>query len=101
MIGSLADGLTSFYGGFVIFSVVGFMAKEANTTMEKVATQGALYCCTDITDIVCLLVFQRCCSTILFHFYLIFNFLFIFPRREAGIAQWLEYRPRDRIGSRV
>ncbi|KAK7113933.1 hypothetical protein V1264_000083 [Littorina saxatilis] len=40
IIGSMADGLTSFYGGFVIFSVVGFMAKEANTTVDKVATQG-------------------------------------------------------------
>lgn len=40
VIGSMADGLTSFYGGFVIFSVVGFMAKEANTTVDKIATQG-------------------------------------------------------------
>ena len=39
----MADGLTSFYGGFVIFSVVGFMAKEANTTVDKVATQGRLH----------------------------------------------------------
>ena len=37
----MADGLTSFYGGFVIFSVLGFMAKEANTTVDKIATQGA------------------------------------------------------------
>ena len=75
MIGSLADGLTSFYGGFVIFSVVGFMAKEANTTMEKVATQGALYCCTDINAcvFVCLLVFQRRCSRFLLHFFFFFN----------------------------
>ena len=40
MIASLADGLTSFYGGFVIFAVVGFMAKEANVTVEEVATEG-------------------------------------------------------------
>ncbi|KAK7505261.1 hypothetical protein BaRGS_00003423, partial [Batillaria attramentaria] len=40
LIGSMADGLTSFYGGFVIFSVLGFMAKEANTTVDKIATQG-------------------------------------------------------------
>ncbi|XP_005105728.1 sodium- and chloride-dependent betaine transporter isoform X2 [Aplysia californica] len=40
MIASLADGLTSFYGGFVIFAVVGFMAKEANVTVTEVATQG-------------------------------------------------------------
>ncbi|KAH9505760.1 Sodium-dependent proline transporter [Bulinus truncatus] len=40
MIASLADGLTSFYGGFVIFSVVGFMARESNVTVTEVATQG-------------------------------------------------------------
>ncbi|XP_076448798.1 sodium-dependent proline transporter-like [Babylonia areolata] len=40
IIGALADGLTSLYGGFVIFSVVGFMAYEANSTVDKVATQG-------------------------------------------------------------
>ncbi|XP_059142121.1 sodium-dependent proline transporter-like [Physella acuta] len=40
MIASLADGLTSFYGGFVIFAVVGFMAKEANVSVTDVATQG-------------------------------------------------------------
>ncbi|KAL8616370.1 hypothetical protein ACOMHN_032224 [Nucella lapillus] len=40
VIGAMADGLTSLYGGFVIFSVVGFMAHEANTTVDKVATQG-------------------------------------------------------------
>ncbi|XP_046573312.1 sodium- and chloride-dependent glycine transporter 1-like [Haliotis rubra] len=37
---SLADGLTSFYSGFVIFSVVGFMAKEANVSVAQVATEG-------------------------------------------------------------
>ncbi|XP_046360450.2 sodium- and chloride-dependent glycine transporter 1-like isoform X1 [Haliotis rufescens] len=37
---SLADGLTSFYSGFVVFSVVGFMAKEANVSVTDIATQG-------------------------------------------------------------
>ncbi|KAI8790591.1 sodium- and chloride-dependent glycine transporter 1-like isoform X2 [Biomphalaria glabrata] len=40
MIASMADGLTSFYGGFVIFAVVGFMAKESNVSVSEVATQG-------------------------------------------------------------
>ncbi|CAL1543485.1 unnamed protein product [Lymnaea stagnalis] len=40
LIASLADGLTSFYGGFVIFAVVGFMAKESNVSVTEVATQG-------------------------------------------------------------
>ncbi|BFZ19809.1 hypothetical protein BsWGS_22848 [Bradybaena similaris] len=40
LIASLADGLTSVYGGFVIFSVVGFMAREANVSVTEVATQG-------------------------------------------------------------
>ncbi|XP_041376368.1 sodium- and chloride-dependent glycine transporter 1-like isoform X2 [Gigantopelta aegis] len=37
---TLADGLTSFYAGFVVFCVVGFMAKEANIPIEKMALQG-------------------------------------------------------------
>ncbi|XP_046360488.2 sodium- and chloride-dependent glycine transporter 1-like [Haliotis rufescens] len=37
---TLADGLTSFYSGFVIFSVVGFLAKEANVSVTDVATEG-------------------------------------------------------------
>ena len=36
----MADGLTSFYGGFVIFAVVGFMAKEAGVSVTDMATQG-------------------------------------------------------------
>jgi len=35
-----ADGFTSFYGGFVIFSVIGYMAKEANMDIKDVATSG-------------------------------------------------------------
>ncbi|KAK3603402.1 hypothetical protein CHS0354_009382 [Potamilus streckersoni] len=35
-----ADGFTSFYGGFVIFSVIGFMAKEAGKSVEEIATSG-------------------------------------------------------------
>ncbi|GFS23256.1 sodium- and chloride-dependent glycine transporter 1-like [Elysia marginata] len=40
LIASLADGLTSFYGGFVIFAVIGFMAKEAGVAVTDIATQG-------------------------------------------------------------
>ncbi|CAG5114909.1 unnamed protein product [Candidula unifasciata] len=40
LIASLADGLTSVYGGFVIFCVLGFLAKEANVSVTEVATQG-------------------------------------------------------------
>ena len=31
---------TSFFSGFVIFSVLGFMAKEHGTTVDKVAETG-------------------------------------------------------------
>ncbi|KAL5022153.1 hypothetical protein ScPMuIL_001308 [Solemya velum] len=40
IIGSMADGLTSFYAGFVVFSVLGFMAHEANQSIEDVSTSG-------------------------------------------------------------
>ncbi|XP_046560660.1 sodium- and chloride-dependent creatine transporter 1-like [Haliotis rubra] len=36
----LADALSSFFNGFVVFSVVGFIAKEANVTVTEVASQG-------------------------------------------------------------
>ena len=31
---------TSFYAGFVIFSILGFMAKDAGLTVEEVVTSG-------------------------------------------------------------
>ena len=34
------DALTSVYVGFVIFAVLGYMAKERGTDVESVATQG-------------------------------------------------------------
>lgn len=40
LICSAADGFTSFYGGFVIFSVIGYIAKEANMDVRDVATSG-------------------------------------------------------------
>ena len=33
--------LTAFFAGFVIFGIIGFMAFELGTTVDKVATQGA------------------------------------------------------------
>ncbi|XP_052231528.1 sodium- and chloride-dependent glycine transporter 1-like isoform X2 [Dreissena polymorpha] len=40
LICTAADGFTSFYGGFVIFSVIGYIAKEANMEIKDVATSG-------------------------------------------------------------
>jgi hypothetical protein len=37
--------LTSFYAGFVIFAVLGFMAKQKGTTVENVATGGTSKIC--------------------------------------------------------
>ncbi|KAL4234969.1 hypothetical protein ACF0H5_006610 [Mactra antiquata] len=40
LICTAADGFTSFYGGFVIFSVIGYIANEANMEIKDVATSG-------------------------------------------------------------
>ena len=37
--------LTSFYAGFVIFAVLGFMAKQKGTTVAEVATGGTSKLC--------------------------------------------------------
>ena len=38
---SIGNCLTSIYAGFVIFSIIGFMANELSTEVENVVTQGA------------------------------------------------------------
>jgi len=32
--------VTSFFAGFVIFSVLGYMSKKSHTPIDKVATEG-------------------------------------------------------------
>lgn len=39
--GTLADGLTSFYAGFVVFSILGFMAKDVGLTMEEISKSAS------------------------------------------------------------
>jgi hypothetical protein len=40
VIGTLADTVTSFYGGFVIFAILGAMSYEAKLPIAEVATSG-------------------------------------------------------------
>lgn len=37
---SIGNCLTSFFAGFVIFGIIGFMAHELGVPVEKVAVQG-------------------------------------------------------------
>lgn len=39
---SLGNCLTSFFAGFVIFGIIGFMAHEMGMPVDKVAKQGML-----------------------------------------------------------
>ncbi|XP_048765155.1 sodium- and chloride-dependent glycine transporter 1-like [Ostrea edulis] len=39
--GTLADGLTSFYAGFVVFSILGFMAHDVGMTVEEVSKSAS------------------------------------------------------------
>ena len=40
----MADGLTSFYAGFVVFSVLGFMAKNMGLTVEEISKSASGMC---------------------------------------------------------
>jgi solute carrier family 6 amino acid transporter-like protein 5/7/9/14 len=42
--GTLADGLTSFYAGFVVFSILGFMANDVGMTMEEISKSASGMC---------------------------------------------------------
>ncbi len=37
---SLGDAITSVFAGLVIFAILGFMANELDTTVDKVADEG-------------------------------------------------------------
>jgi len=37
---NLVNSLTSLYGGFVVFSILGFMAYQSNTSMRHVVRSG-------------------------------------------------------------
>ena len=41
----MADGLTSFYGGFVVFAIIGFMANDIGQDIKDVAVSGTLFLC--------------------------------------------------------
>ena len=38
---SLGDAITSVFAGLVIFAILGFMANELSTTVDKVADEGS------------------------------------------------------------
>ena len=42
MIVCVADAFTAFYGGLVVFSVLGFLAKETGKSIEEFSTSGIM-----------------------------------------------------------
>ena len=39
---SIGDAITSVFAGLVIFAILGFMANELSTTVDKVADEGKI-----------------------------------------------------------
>ena len=44
---STINCVTSFFAGFVIFSVLGYMSKKSHIPIDKVATEGEFTCISD------------------------------------------------------
>ena len=40
---SIGDAVTSIFAGLVIFAILGFMASELSTTVDKVADEGKVF----------------------------------------------------------
>ena len=40
---AIGDAVTSIFAGLVIFAILGFMASELSTTVDKVADEGKVF----------------------------------------------------------
>ncbi|KAK3789631.1 hypothetical protein RRG08_050073 [Elysia crispata] len=101
LIASLADGLTSFYGGFVIFAVVGFMAKEAGVSVTDVATQGPGLALVAYPEAISKLPLPQFWAVLFFLMLLLLGLDSQFGQFETVVAGLMEAFPRQLRNKRV
>ncbi|RUS84202.1 hypothetical protein EGW08_008042, partial [Elysia chlorotica] len=101
LIASLADGLTSFYGGFVIFSVIGFMAKEANMSVTDVATQGPGLALVAYPEAISKLPIPQFWAVLFFLMLLLLGLDSQFGQFETVVAGLMEAYPRQLRSKRI
>ena len=53
------DCATSVFGGFVVFSVLGFMAKDAGTTVDKIVASGTPRLRKELDDYTILIIISK------------------------------------------
>ncbi|GFO30481.1 sodium- and chloride-dependent glycine transporter 1-like [Plakobranchus ocellatus] len=101
LIASMADGLTSFYGGFVIFSVVGFMAREANVSVTDVATEGPGLALVAYPEAISKLPVPQIWAVLFFFMLLLLGLDSQFGQFETVVAGLMEAFPRLLRNKRV
>ncbi|KAL4239954.1 hypothetical protein ACF0H5_000751 [Mactra antiquata] len=65
MICVIADGLTAFYAGIVVFAIIGYMAEESGSTIEEVAKASVTHALADLFPMLAkypILTLVACCS---------------------------------------
>jgi hypothetical protein len=60
---SLGNCMTSIFGGFVIFSYIGFMAGQLDVKVDEVATSGTVFLMFVVTCLIFLIAYTYMCTS--------------------------------------